>query len=103
MIEPLKEQNQNMIYDEYHTRIKSKLYGILCEKEKNGEWEKIANNLLIELSGYSIEQKTSDYYELFSKISSLKILNYPYFRKTIFNCMDLVDGLEPPGDYHGLL
>ena len=45
-----------MLYDEtfegYKNKLKGRLYGVLCEKEKEGgDWEKFLNSILIELKG----------------------------------------------------
>ena len=74
----------------YNNRLSSKLYGLLCEREKGREWEKFLDSILIELMGYSEESKTINYYILFYKMSTLRYLKYEYFRSTIFDCMDLI-------------
>ena len=74
----------------YNNKLKSKLFGLLCEREKGREWEKFLDSIIVELIGYSEELKTINYYILFHKISSLKYLRYEYFRSTIFECMDLI-------------
>lgn len=74
----------------YNNKLKSKLFGLLCEREKDREWEKFLDTILIELIGYSEEERTINYYILFHKLSSLKYLRYEYFRSTIFDCMELI-------------
>ena len=78
------------IKEAYNNKIKSKLFGLLCEREKGRDWEKFLDSILLELMGYSEEEKTIDYYILFHKLSTLKYLRYDYFRGTIFDCMDLI-------------
>ena len=78
------------VREAYNNKLKSKLFGLLCEREKGREWEKFLDSILIELMGYSEEEKTIDYYILFHKLSTLKYLRYDYFRGTIFDCMDLI-------------
>lgn len=80
----------------YNNKLKSKLFGLLCEFEKSGEWEKFLDSIIIELLGFPEESRTINYYILLSKISSLRYLRYEYFRSTIFSCMSLLgktDGL----------
>lgn len=74
----------------YNNKLKSKLFGLLCEREKGREWEKFLDSIIIELMGYPEEQKTINYYILFHKLTTLKYLSWTYFRSTIFDCMDLV-------------
>ena len=73
-----------------NNKLKSRLFGLLREYERGREWEKFMDSILIELMGYSEEEKTINYYILFHKLSSLKYLSYKYFRTTIFDCMTLV-------------
>lgn len=77
-------------YEGYINKLKNRLFGLLCEREKNGEWEKFLDSILIELYSFSDERKTINYYTLYAKLSSLKYLRYDYFRSTIFSCMSLL-------------
>lgn len=78
------------IKEGYDNKLRGKLFGLLCEFEKNGEWEKFLDSILIELLGYNEDQRTINYYTLYFKLSSLRYLKYEYFRKTIFDCINLV-------------
>lgn len=78
------------VKEAYHNKLKNKLFGLLCEFEKNRDWEKFLDSILIELMGWDESQKTINYYTLFYKISSLRYLKYEYFRNTIFDCMSLL-------------
>ena len=80
----------DQIKEAYNNKLKSKLFGLLCEREKGRDWEKFLDSILIELMGYSEESKTINYYIIFHKLSTLKYLKYEYFRGTIFDCMDLI-------------
>lgn len=80
----------------YKNKVKGRLYGVLCEKEKDGQWEKFLDSIIIELEG--IGASSINYWSLIGKLNSLKRLNYDYFRKTIFECMNLVSGLEVPDE-----
>lgn len=78
------------VKEAYNNKLKSKLFGLLCEREKGRDWEKFLDSILVELMGYSDEEKTINYYILFHKISTLKYLRYEYFIGVIFDCMDLI-------------
>ena len=78
------------IKEAYNNKLKSKLFGLLCEREKGRDWEKFLDSILIELLGYSEEEKTINYYTLYHKLSTLRYLRYEYFRGVIFDCMDLI-------------
>lgn len=79
------------VYTGYLNKLKNKIYGLLCEQEKNGEWEKFLDSIICELIGFDESQKTINYYILLSKLNSLRFLRYEYFRKTIFECIGLID------------
>lgn len=78
------------ITEAYNNKLKNKLFGLLCEFEKDREWEAFLDSILIELIGFEEERKTINYYILFYKLSALRFLKYEYFRTTIFDCMSLV-------------
>lgn len=80
------------VQDVCNSKLKSELYGLLCEYEKGREWEAFLDSIIIELLGYPEEEKTASYYKLFHKVSSLRYLSYKYFRTTIFDCMNLISG-----------
>ena len=78
------------VQDTLSARLKSQLYGLLCEYEKDRDWTAFLDSIIIELMGIPEEEKTTSYYVLFHKISSLRYLSYKYFRTTIFDCMNLI-------------
>lgn len=77
--------------EEYRNKLKSRLFGLLCECEKGREWRKYLDAILIELYGFHEENKTAAYYHLIYNLSSCRYLSYEFFRSTIFDCMNLVD------------
>lgn len=84
----------NRVIEGYRNKLKNLYYGLLREKEENGEWEKFLDQILIELLGLPEEERTINYYRLVAKTSSLKYLRFFYFRKTIFECMTLINSLR---------
>ena len=78
------------LIQERNEKLRSELFGLLCEYEKNRNWERFLDSILIELLDIEEERRTPTYYKLYSKISSLRYLSYKYFRATIFDCMNLV-------------
>ena len=78
------------IKEAYDNKLKSQLFGLLCEYEKERNWESFLDSIIIELLGYDEERKTINYYRLLYKVNSLRYLSYKYFRTTIFDCMNLV-------------
>ena len=78
--------NSKEVREAYTNKLKNKLFGLLCEFEKDREWEKFLDSILIELMGFEEEEKTISY--------SLRYLNYKYFRTTIFDCMGLLEKMK---------
>ena len=83
-------------FDSYKSKLKGRLYGVLCEREKDGEWEKFLDSIIIEVRG--LGANSINWWPLIGKLSCLKLLSYEYFRKTIFECMNLIGGLETPDE-----
>lgn len=83
-------------FDAYRNKLKGRLYGLLCEKEKDGDWEKFLDSIIIELEG--LGPNSINYWSIIGKLNSLRRLNYEYFRKTVFECMNLIGGLERPSE-----
>lgn len=82
------------LFEGYKNKVKDRLYGLLCEREKDGEWEKFLDTITIELSAWEEELSSINYLVLMHKVHMLKFLSYEYFRKTIFECMNLVGNLK---------
>ncbi len=80
-------------YEGYKSKLKGRIYGVLCEREKNGDWEKFLDSILVELMGME-NIDSINYWALRAKLASLKFLSYEYFRKTIFESINLVEGLQ---------
>ena len=77
----------------YNNNLKNRLFGLLCEREKEREWEKFLDSILIELMSYPEDRRTINYYRLYTKVASLRYLSYEYFRTTVFDCMSLLSKL----------
>ena len=80
----------------YKNKLKGRLYGLLCEKEKNGEWEKFLDSIIIQVRGLGAQ--SINWWPLIGKLSELRYLSYEYFRKTIFDCMNLIGDLDTPDE-----
>lgn len=82
------------INNAYLNKLKGKLYGLLCEREKQREWVKFYDNIIIELMGFPEEHKTINYIMLIYKLNSCRYLSFAYFRTTILECINLIGTLE---------
>lgn len=83
-------------FDGYKNKLKGRLFGLLCEREKNGEWEKFLDSIILELRG--LGANSINWWPLMGKLSMLRYLSYEYFRKTIFECMNLIGKLDIPNE-----
>ena len=79
--------------DEYKKRLRNKLYGVLCEREKHREWKKFLDSIIIELMGIDEKDKSLSYQVLLNKLNSCRFLEYEYFRTTILECLGLCERL----------
>ena len=78
------------IQEGYDNKLKSMLFGLLNEYEKDRNWEEFLDSILIELMGVPEEEWTINYLRLWRKVSALRYLRHKYFRKNIFDAMSLV-------------
>lgn len=86
----------NATFDGYKNKLKGRLYGLLCEKEKDGEWEKFLDAILIEIKG--LGANSINWWSLMGKLQEMRYLSYDYFRKSVFECMNLISDLEIPDE-----
>jgi hypothetical protein len=87
------DSEKKEVVNAYSNKLTGKLFGLLKEREKDGEWESFLEGIETELLGLEDELLSINYYTLRAKISSLKFLRYKYFRKTIFECMNLINDI----------
>lgn len=84
-------ETSNIVKQGYNDKLKNRLYGLLCEREKGGEWEKFLDNLIIELMRVDESERGISYYQLMEKMTKMRYLRFNYFRSLIFECMNLID------------
>lgn len=80
--------------DKHKEVLKNRLYGLLCEREKDGSWEDFLDNILLDLNNFQEEDRSYEYYVLVSKLVSCRYISYKYYRKVIFECMNLIDRMD---------
>ena len=91
-----ESQIAKITFDGYKNKLKGRLYGLLCEREKDGEWRKFLDSIILELQG--LGANSINWWPLMGKLHMLPFLSYEYFRKTIFECMNLIGGLDMPNE-----
>lgn len=80
--------------DKHKEVLKNRLYGLLCEREKDGSWEDFLDNILLDLNNFNEEDRSYEFYVLYYKIASCRYITYKYYRKVIFECMNLIDRMD---------
>lgn len=83
---------EQFIVEGYKKKLVNKLYALMCERETEGEWEKFRDSIFIELMGQEALLESISYWELLGKLGALKYLSWFWFRKTIFECISIVQG-----------
>lgn len=87
----------NEMRNGYINHLKNKIFGILCEFEKNGNWERILDSVLIELMGIPDDERPIDFYTIYYKLSSARYLQHKYLRTNILDVMALLGRDEIDG------
>lgn len=90
----------NSTQEGYINKLKNRLFSCLCAREEGKDWVAGLDNILIELLGIPEDDRGISYYIIFYKLSSCRYLEYSYFRKTIFDCINCLNFLV--GDKNGL-
>lgn len=83
-------------FEVYLTSLKNKIYKLLPLREESMEWGKYLTSILIELNGMN-ELLSNQVYllSLIAKLEGLyKLEDYVIYRRTIFECLNLVDELR---------
>lgn len=80
-------------------RITNQIFKLLPNREEGGEWKAPLQNLIIEIVGMSeLILDQTDLFLLLCKLEALLTLteenDFPIFRKTIFECLGLMNGLK---------
>ena len=74
--------------DKHKEVLKNRLYGLLCEREKDGSWEDFLDNILLDLNNFNEEDRSYEFYVLYYKIASCRYITYMALCLTIIS--DLV-------------
>ena len=79
------------VLEAYNNKLKSQLYGLLCEYERERDWESFLDSILVELEGFDVDERTIDYYSLYHKLVSFSCVDYKYFGNMSFGCLSLLE------------
>ena len=82
----------NAVGEAYKNKLKNRLYGCLCEREADREWESYLDSILVELMGWPDDEKGINFYKMWYKLTACRYLSYKYFRKTIVDVRTMLGG-----------
>lgn len=77
-------------------RLTNQLWKLIPMKENGEDWEKQLETLLLELAGLNALY-SDKFIQLLSKakgLQEMKDIHFDLYRKTIFECIDLIQGLK---------
>ena len=83
-------------FELYLISLKNKIYKLLQLKEEKLEWDKYLNTILVELSGLnSLFPNQPLLLSLLSKLEGLyRLEDFMLYRRTIFECLNIVEELR---------
>lgn len=82
-------------YVRYIRKIKNDVFKLLPLKEEGLEWEKHLDTILLELAGFYSLGNEVRLITIMSKLEALHpIKDFMIYRKTIFETLSILDGLE---------
>ena len=84
----------SQVTDKEIITLRNKIYKILPEREENKDWEKTLDEVLTLLAGMLEVTEETSFGKIYIKLSGLAIrgdtMEQKYFRKTIFDCLNLL-------------
>lgn len=86
---PEKPLKNSACGDAYGNYLIGKYFGILKDREKGKDYDKLLSSLVTDLIGAVEEYDCINLHRLFYKTLSLKYLAYPLFRENIMECIQL--------------
>ena len=87
-----KDEFRKEDWEKYLHWLKNQIYKLLPLREEDLQWEKFATSLVWELRGADYIQTTVPFMSLIFKLSALgEMAEFKVYRKTIFECINLVD------------
>lgn len=92
----LKTALQIEAYNKNIDRLTNQLWKLIPMKENNEDWEKQLETLILEITGLNVLYSMS-FIQLLSKmlgLQQMKDINFDFYRKTIFECINLIQGLK---------
>lgn len=89
----------NASYNEYIKKITNQIFKLLPLREEDTPWEKTLESLMLEIKGFDcLLGEHQNFLPVLSKLESLYVTeDFNSYRKTIFECLSLMDGFKVYG------
>lgn len=82
-------------WNDYLKKIKNDIFKLLPLREEKLDWEKHLNTVMLELNGFQSLIKQDRFLSVLAKTESLLLLkDFWIYRKTIFEILSILDGME---------
>lgn len=78
----------------YKNKLINNIFKLLGLREDKKDWMSHLDTVVIELYGLQKQHPSINLWEIIAKLSAAKFLAYRYYRKTIFECISLVEKLD---------
>lgn len=77
-------------------RLTNQLWKLIPMRENNEDWQKQLDTVIIEIVGLNEIFIGPTYIQMLSKLEALKVkeIDFELYRKTIFECISLIQGLN---------
>ena len=87
---PEKDVNKNV------RRLTNQLWKLIPMREHEEDWQKQLDTVILEIAGLNEIFMGSAFLQTLSKLEALRIkeTNFELYRKTIFECISLIQGLN---------
>ena len=87
---PEEDVNKNV------RRLSNQLGKLIPMREHEGDWQKQLDTVILEIAGLNEIFMGSAFLQTLSKLEALRIkeTNFELYRKTIFECISLIQGLN---------
>ena len=96
MSDATKFEFSSVVWEGYRNKLKNNVFKLIPLREDSGHWEKHLQTIQIELLGLSKEFQSINLISIIAKLAELHVLEFAYYRKTVFEILTLIDQTVDP-------
>lgn len=78
----------------YKNKLINNIFKLLGLREDRKDWMSHLDTIIMELYGLQSQHPSINLWELIAKLSVAKFLAFKYYRKTVFECISIVEKLN---------